>query len=135
MALKPVSFKSLQVFTIDDGRPKPRISDMIRIAFFNNPDLSRYNLQDTVYFTTGRQDATVDNAMQHFAEVLDEKFRSDLRRHPANVYLTETEFYVNPRDKEKRVFVTASSESDEKHILQVLGKGFTLFTAKFRPKF
>ena len=130
MRTNPVSFGSIMLFTINDGKPKAKVPEMIRAAFDNNPALLDYELLDTFYCKE-EVDGTVYNAAPNFASMLDKKFREFLSNNSRKVIFTEAEFYVSPRDKEKRYFLTAPSSSDEAKIHSALSRGITLFAARF----
>ena len=134
MKTSPVSFGSILVFTLNDGKPKASVPDMVNISFQNNPLLADYNLLDTFQYKGEEIDGTVHNAAPNFAELLDKKYKDKLPDGSKNVILTEADFYVNPRKTEKRYFITAATNEDETKIHKALSKGITLFAAKFGIK-
>ncbi len=135
MTIRPVSFGSLMVFTLNDNKPNVPIPMLMRISFNNNPTLKKnYNLKDMVEFTEEKIDGTVHNAAQNFAERLDAKYKSQLPKGSKNVILTEADFYVNPRETQKRYFLTAATNDDERKIHNALNKSLNFFVAKFRDK-
>ena len=133
MSIKPVSFGSLMVFTLNDDKPKAPVLNLVRTAFNNNPHLKKYNLTDTVTFCE-KIDGTVHNASRNFAENLDKLYKDELPKGSKNVKLTEVDFYVNPRDTQKRYFLTAATDDDETKIHDILSKSSIFYTAKFRHK-
>lgn len=135
MKTSPVSFGSLMCFTIDDGKPKASIPSMLNIAFVCNGKLSGYNLQkDVVEFKGEPVDGTVHNAAADFCEKLDREYKDKLPKGSNKVLITQANFYVNPRDIEKRYFITAPTADDENKILKALGSSNNFYTAKFRDK-
>ena len=50
------------------------------------------------------------------------------------VVITQADFYVNPRDTEKRYFITAPTADDENKILKALGPSNNFYTVKLREK-
>ena len=120
--IKPVSFGSLMVFTINDNRPKASIPQLMKISFNNNPALKTYTLTDTIEYTQEKIDGTVHNAAQNFAERLDKEYKNKLPKGSRRVILTEADFYVNPRDTQKKYFLTAATNDDEKKIHKALNK-------------
>lgn len=131
MKTNPVSFGSLMVFTIDDGKPKIPIPVSMKISFQKNPDLMGYNITDTVELNEKDRDGTVHNAFKNYCRFLDEHYKERLKNEPQTVIMTETDFFVNPRTKEKRYFLTAATNKDETHILNVLNNGTDFYVAKF----
>ena len=135
MKTSPVSFGSLMCFTIDDGKPKASIPSMLNIAFVCNSKLSGYKLdKDVVQFKGETVDGTVHNAAADFCEKLDKLYKNLLPKGSNKVLITEADFYVNPRDTEKRYFITAPTADDENKILKALGSSNNFYTAKFREK-
>ena len=135
MKTSPVSFGSLMCFTINDGKPKASIPSMLNIAFMCNSKLSGYDLQKDVFQYQGEAvDGTVHNAAANFCEKLDYIHKDKLPKGSNKVFITEAEFYVNPRDTEKRYFITAPTADDENRILKALGSSNNFYTAKFREK-
>ncbi len=132
--IKPVSFGSLMVFTINDNRPKASIPQLMKISFNNNPALKTYTLTDTIEYTQEKIDGTVHNAAQNFAERLDKEYKNKLPKGSRRVILTEADFYVNPRDTQKKYFLTAATNDDEKKIHKALNKSSIFYVAKFREK-
>lgn len=133
MIIRPVSFGSLMVFTINDNRPKADVPTLMNISFNNNPSLKDYNLTDTVSFSE-KIDGTVHNASSDFAKNLDKLYKSELPKGSKNVILTEVDFYVNPRETEKRYFLTAATDDDESKIHNILSKSNVFYSAKFNRK-
>ena len=134
MNLSPVSFGSTMVFTINDGKPKASVPALVKTAFKNNPELEDYILSDTFKYTEEKIDGTVHNAAPNFAEFLDKKYKELLPKGSNKVILTEAEFYVNPKETQKRYFITASNNEQESQIHKILSQGITLFSAKFGYK-
>lgn len=134
MRTSPVSFGSIMVFTINDGKPKADTGDMIRTAFKYNYDLAEFKLLDTIQYTGEEIDGSVYNAAPSFAQLLDKKYRDLVPKGSNKVVLTEADFYVNPREKQKRYFITANSDREESRLQRILGQGMFLFAAKFYDK-
>lgn len=135
MKTSPVSFGSLMCFTINDGKPKASVPDMLKIAFVCNNKLSKYNLQkDVIEFKGEPVDGTVHNAAADFCDRLDKLYKNMLPKGSNQVVITQADFYVNPRDTEKRYFITAPTADDENKILKTLGSSSNFYTAKFREK-
>lgn len=130
MSVRPVSFKSILVFTINDGKPKADVPSLIKATFGYNKQLKDYKLQDT-FEHNEKIDGTVYNASKNFAIELDKKNRPLMLKGDKKVFLTATDFYVNPRETEKRYFLTASTNEEEREILNVLNKGAVLYAVKF----
>ncbi len=134
MTIRPVSFGSLMVFTLNDNKPKAPVPKLMKISFNNNKALKQYYLTDTVIYTKEKIDGTVHNASQNFAERLDKEYKNQLPRGSKKVILTEAEFYVNPRDTQKKYFLTAATDEDENRIHKALNKSVDFYIAKFRGK-
>ena len=130
MSVKPVSFKSILVFTIKDGKPKADVPSLTRATFEYNNQLKKYNLQDT-FEHEEKLDGTVHNATKNFAIELDKKHRPAMLRADKRVFMTAADFYVNPRETEKRYFLTAATNEQEREILNVLNKGAVLYAVMF----
>lgn len=134
MRTSPVSFGSLMVFTLNDGKPKSSIPDYMKVSFMNNPELQGYSLTDTVEFTEDKPDFTVHNAASNFSKKLDKKYKNQLPRGSKKVILTEADFYISPKTTEKKYFLTAATNEDEKKIHQALNKTLVFYAAKFGDK-
>ncbi len=128
MAIRPVSFGSLMVFTLKDGKPKADVPTYVRTAFKNNEQLKGYELKEG-YKYEDEIDGTVHNAAKNFAITLDQRYAKDIK--PKQVNLTQAEFSVSPRKTETRYFLTASTREEEAALLKILSKGSTLYVAKF----
>ncbi len=133
MNINPISFKSLMVFTLNDGKPKAPMPVLIQTAFRNNPKLKAYKLTDTATFNEDI-DGTVHNAAMNFAKRLDELYRNILTKGSKKVKLTKVNFYVNPRETEERYFLTAATEEDEKRIHKLISRTDKFYSAKFGQK-
>lgn len=135
MKTSPVSFGSLMCFTINDGKPKASVPEMIKLSFAMNGKLSGYDLQtDVIDFKGEPVDGTVHNAAADFCERLDKMHKHMLPKGSNKVVITQADFYVNPRDTEKRYFVTAPTADDENKILKALGPSNNFYTVKLREK-
>lgn len=134
MNIPPVSFGSLMVFTLNDDKPKASVPQLLQISFHNNPALKNYKLCDTFQKSEEVVDGTVHNAAQNFAESLDKKYKLVLPKGSKEVILTEVDFSVNPRETQKRYFLTAATNDDEEKIHNILSKSSVYYTAKFRNK-
>lgn len=135
MKTSPVSFGSIMVFTLNDGRPKPPIPLLIRTAFLNNDALKKYHLLDDTYEYTGRAiDGTAHNITADFCKFLDREYAVMLPRSSNKVVLTEADFYTGPVKKQRKYFITAPTEDDERKIHRILGKGLTILAARFGRK-
>ncbi|MCD7739794.1 MAG: hypothetical protein LUH11_00390 [Candidatus Gastranaerophilales bacterium] len=135
--MKPVSFGSLMVFTLNDNKAKLDVPSYMKLAFNNNNDLKKYKLTDTVEFNkefNEEIDGTVHNAAKNFAEKLDVLYKDKLQKGSQKVILTEADFYVSPRETQKRYFLTAATDADEKKIHNILSKSSMFYTAKFGYK-
>ena len=133
MNIRPVSFGSLMVFTLNDNKPKADIPTLMKISFNNNKQLKQYTLTDTVSFSE-KIDGTVHNAAKNFAEDLDRLYKKELPKGSKRVKLTEVDFYVNPRETQKRYFLTAATNDDENKIHERLSQSSVFYTAKFSNK-
>ncbi len=133
MNIRPVSFGSLMVFTLNDNKPKADIPTLMKISFNNNKQLKQYTLTDTVSFSE-KIDGTVHNAAKNFAEDLDRLYKKELPKGSKRVKLTEVDFYVNPRETQKRYFLTAATNDDENKIHEILSQSSVFYTAKFSNK-
>lgn len=129
MAIRPVSFGSLMVFTLKDGKPKADVPTLVKTAFNNNSHLRGYQLQDGFTYQE-KIDGTIHNAAKNFADILDKQYKSQLPKGSKRVNLTEAEFSVSPRKTEKRYFLSAARE-EENTLLKILNQGSTLYAAKF----
>ncbi len=131
MSIKPISFGSLLCFTLKDGKPKAPVPSMVMAAFRNNPGLKMYKLDQKIRQYKGEDiDGTVYNATGDFGKLLDKKYAHELPKGSNKVLLTEADFFVNPRQTEKRYFITAATYEDERKILDVLSKTNEFYTAK-----
>ncbi len=133
MNIRPVSFGSLMVFTLNDNKPKADIPTLMKTSFNNNKQLKQYTLTDTVCFSE-KIDGTVHNAAKNFAENLDRLYKKELPKGSKRVKLTEVDFYVNPRETQKRYFLTAATNDDENKIHEILSQSSVFYTAKFNNK-
>lgn len=134
MKTSPVSFGSIMVFTLNDGKPKANTADMVRTSFQYNYDLSDYQLIKTVKYDGEQIDGTVYNSTPSFAKLLDKQYKDLLPKGSKKVILTEADFYINAKNMQKKYFLTAATEDDEAEIHKILGKGIALFAAKFYDK-
>lgn len=133
MKISPVSFRSLIVFNIDNDRPQAGIKDLLRLSFNNNPKLKNYSLSDT-FVDSSEPDGTVFNATKDFCEELDKRYADDLPKGSKKVFLTESEFFVSPKDKIKKYFLTAATNKDEEHLLNVFKKSTDFYVARFTKR-
>ncbi len=143
MRVNPVSFRSLQVFTLQSGKPKAPVPQLIKLAFDRNPELNgtapqsglrtllgfvptKYKLVDgTDEFIakdiSEAQDGTVHEAYLQFARQLDDYYSKKMKPEDYDkVYLTKASFTKNPREMETRYFLTASSYRREGDINRIL---------------
>ncbi|MCD7779187.1 MAG: hypothetical protein LUH05_00755 [Candidatus Gastranaerophilales bacterium] len=131
--MAPVSFGSIHVFTINDGKPKAGIPSLMNMSFNNNSNLKRYNLTDMRKYDE-KIDGTVHNAAKNFAEKLDKEYLNELPKGSRKVILTEADFYVNPRETQKRYFLTAATDADEERIHKILSKSSIFYAARYGYK-
>lgn len=136
MRVSPVSFKSLMVFTLKGDKPSAGIPDIMAYTFQNNKNLkdNNYKLTTPVSYDKEKIDGTVHNAAADFATLLDKEYKKELPKGSKKVILTSADFYVNPRQTQKRYFLTAATNEDEEKIHKILSKSMAFFTVKFRPK-
>ncbi len=134
MKTSPVSFGSIMVFTINDEKPKANTGDMVKTSFRFNSDLSSFYVLESRKFDEVQIDGSVHNAAPSFCKMLDKRYEHLLPKGSNKVILTEADFFVNSNELQKRYFVTASRDKDEKYIQRILGHGFYLFAAKFYEK-
>lgn len=134
MKTNPVSFKSLLVFTINDGKPHAPIPDIVRAAFKNNPALKQYDFDTYVRTHDEEIDGTVYNANSDFCQLLDARYRNVLTKGSKRIIMTTADFLINPTDTQKRHFITAATADDEEKILKELGKSNHFYTARFKRK-
>ena len=141
MRINPVSFGSLQVFTLKSGKPKPPVPDLVRLAFNNNPKLNgtekpkglkaffgipspKYRIVDGVDTFESEEtahDGTVHEAFLQFARELDDVYKDKYTPENSDVvYLTKARFTKNPRETEIRYFLTASDYGKESDINRIL---------------
>ncbi len=133
MRVSPVSFGSLHVFTLNDGRPKADVPTLVKGAFDNNERLSNYKLQSKNIYRK-KFDGTIHNANSIVADKLDNEYRGSVIPKDSNkVMLSEVIFYVNPQDTEKRYFITAASRKDENRIHEILNNGGYLYSVRYSP--
>lgn len=133
MKTSPVSFKSLMVFTLDDGKPKAPVTALVRAAFDNNPDLSRYQLKKDIFEYSEVKDGSVNNASTNMAKTLDDVHKNTLPKGSKQVIMSQTKFSIGPTTNTK-YFLTAATDDDEEKILKTLANGNTLYVAKFGLK-
>ncbi len=131
MNISPVSFGSLMVCHIKDNKPHAPIPALVEVSFLNNQSLKKYSLQPTRVYPE-IIDGTINNANKKFAMELDNKYKKELPKHSKDVILTEVDAYINPKDTEKRYFITAATEDDEKKIHKYLSQTSGFLTAKFK---
>ncbi|MBQ3642528.1 hypothetical protein II906_11485 [bacterium] len=134
MQARPVSFGSIMVTTLNDGKPKATVPEYIRAAFNNNEKLKRYYLQSDIYVHNEKKDGTVYNASTNFAELLDKKHEKELPKGSKKVIMSEVDFFVSPTKTEKKYFLTAPTGEDEEKILKILGGSTIFYAARFGPK-
>lgn len=130
MSISPVSFGSLMVFTLNDGKPKAPVPTLVKTAFQNNDKLKDYTIRDG-FVHPEKIDGTVHNAAKDFALQLDRKYKKDMKKGLKEVRMTEADFYINSRETQKKYFLTASTKEEEAALLNILGKGSTLYVARF----
>lgn len=132
MRISPVSFGSLMCFTIKDGKAKVPVPDLVKLAFNNNNYLKkRYRLENKISVYDGEpEDGTVYNAFGDFGKKLDLLYKKVLPKGSNKVILTEAEFFVNPRETEKRYYITAATAEDENRILKTLSSNDSFYTVK-----
>lgn len=130
MSIRPVSFGSLMVFTLNDGKPKADVPTLVKTAFNNNEQLSEYHLKDGFKYEE-KIDGTIHNASKNFAHTLDKRYQKHLPKGGKQVNLTEADFSVTPRETQKRYFLTASTREEETALLKILSQGSTLYVAQF----
>jgi len=132
MSIRPISFKSLQVLTMP-GTPTAPIPDLIKATFRYNKDLSSaFVLNKDIFQHDEEMDGTIHNATKDFALFLDKKFKKDLPDGSKKVILSEGTFTINPRETEKRYFLTTSGWKEEKKLLNILNKGGVLIAVAFK---
>lgn len=134
MKTNPISFKSLLVFTINDGKPKAPVTDLVRAAFNNNNELKQYRLDRDIVVFKEKMDGTIFNANSNFCQKLDNDYKKLLPKGSKRVIITQADFYTNPKETQKRYFLTAATADDEDKILKTLGKSNLFYAAKFRSK-
>lgn len=130
MAIRPVSFGSLMVFTIKDGKPKADVPTLVKTAFNNNSQLKGYQLKDG-FRHYGEVDGTIHNAAKNCASDLDQRYQYSFSKGSKQVNLTEADFSVSPTKTEKRYFLTAATKEEENALLKILSQSSTLYVAKF----
>lgn len=128
MHISPISFGSLMVFRLK--KKNTTIPELMQVSFDNNPNLQKYSLQSPIKHEE-KIDGTVHNAALNFARQLDKKYAKQLKISPDKVFLTQVEFYVNPRDTETRYFLTGSDKGEQK-IHQALCNSGLYYCQKFR---
>ena len=135
MRVPPVSFKSLMVFTLPSDKPKLEVPQLMELSFKHSQALKGYSLSNLVHYDKEKVDGTVHNAYADFAEKLDDEYESQLPRGSKKVIFTEADFYVkNPRETEKRYFLTAATKEDEDKLHKILSKSAAYYTVKYRTK-
>lgn len=135
MRVPPVSFKSLMVFTLPSNKPKLEVPQLMELSFKHSQALKGYSLGSLVHYDKEKVDGTVHNAYADFAEKLDNEYESQLPRGSKKVMFTEADFYVkNPRETEKRYFLTAATKEDEDKLHKILSKSSAYYTVKYRTK-
>ena len=134
MRVPPVSFKSLMVFTLSDDKPTLKVPQLMDLSFKHSPQLKNYVLTDLVHYNKEKIDGTVHNASADFAERLDEEYKNQLPKGSKKVIFTEADFYVNPRETQKRYFLTAATNEDEDRLHRILSKSSAFYTVKYRTK-
>ena len=130
MKTSPVSFKSIMVFTIDDGKPKASVPALVKAAFNNNYELKKYQLRDDIYVHNEVKDGSVNNASTNMAKTLDNIHKSKLPKGSKKVIMSKTKFSIGQNTDEK-YYLTAATDDDEEKILRTLSKSNTLYAAKF----
>lgn len=158
MKTSPVSFGSLMVGRLYQPGHHLPLRDEISLSFPDSngdgghPALRSYNLDDKTYTPTRNDDGslrdndtpdtsiytahdgTVYNAFKNYALKLDDEYRKKLdlfRDNPQKVIFTEVDFYVSPRQTEKRYFLTAATNDDEAKIHNVLSQGYRYLVGRW----
>ena len=135
MRVSPVSFKSLMVFTLPSDKPQLQVPQLMELSFSHSQALKGYALSDLVHYDKEKIDGTVHNAYADFAERLDNEYEGQLPKGSKKVIFTEADFYVkNPRETEKRYFLTAATKEDEDRLHKILSKSAAYYTVKYRTK-
>ena len=130
----PVSFGTIMVFTTDDKKPKENTRKMIETSFGFNYNLNDYFKLETKEYLAEPIDASIYNAAPSFCKFLDKRYKNSFDKNSNKVILTEADFYVNSKEKQKRYFLTAKTNLMETYIQHIIGCGFTIFAAKFYDK-
>ncbi len=133
MNISPVSFGSLLVCHIKDGKSHAPIPNLVKLSFNHNKSLNRYTLNPTKEYPE-EIDGTIHNANKIFAKKLDEEYSKYLPKGSKNVYITEVKASINPRESETRYFITAATNKDEKRIHEVLSKSNQFIVGKFNDR-
>ncbi len=134
MRISPVSFGSLMICKIESGLPKPPVPQLIDTAFRTNKTLSGVYTLQPMKIHDEKIDGTVHDAARNFAFSLNEKYKSQLPKGSKKVILTEAEFYKNPRETEKKYFLTAATNYDEGTIHNAISNGSLFLSVRFsRP--
>ena len=142
MQVSPISFGSLMIGTLKSGRPKLPVPTLINLAFTSdtinisgkeqkNP-LLRYELTQPMKQYKEKIDGTVHNANLSFAQQLNNEYRPNMPKGSNKIILTEANFYINPRDTEKRYFITAATDRDEKELHKILSRSKAFYTVRYR---
>lgn len=141
MKISPVSFGSLMVGRLPQPGNHLPLKDEIGLSFPDsngdggNAVLRNYRFDANNHCPTRDEkgnlikektpDGTVYNAFKNYALKLDNEYRRKLdafKNNPQKVIFTEVDFYVSPRKTEKRYFLTAATEDDEKRIHNILSQ-------------
>lgn len=130
MNVSPVSFGSLMVFKLNDGKPDKILEQFMKVSFAKNPDLAQYSL-DATKEAVGVEDGTVHNSAMNYARNLDEAYKAYLQLNPKKVVLTKARFSTNRNKVDTKYFLTAATAEDEEKIHQTLSKSKDFFVAKF----
>ena len=132
MKTNPVSFGSLMAFHIKDNKPHAPIPELVKLSFLNNDSLrNEFNLQPVRHYPE-IIDGTIHNANQKFAKQLDYDYYHELPKGSKDVILTEVDAYINPKQTEKRYFITGATDKIEKKLHRILSASKHFFVADFK---
>ena len=130
MKISPVSFGSIMLFQLKDGRPKIDIPTIMETAFQRNNALIGYNLSEIQIIDDDRIDYSINNSSAVFSENLDNRYREELDKYHDRIFFSEANFVYTPKNVEKRYFITAHNDEEERYLQSIFQLDRSLYAVR-----
>ena len=130
MNVSPVSFGSLMVFTVENGKS---VHELMKKSFSNNLALKDYKLkEETIMYY--EDDGSVHNVVLDIIRKLDRKYRGHDKQLPngsKEVLFTEAHIAKKKNEPKIKYFLTAATKRDEKRIFKALNESEQYIVTKY----